>query len=237
MKRSFMQMLIGTLCLLGVVQSTLAEKKKLTYRMTSGRGGGDNRLLQPLPSIEGWLDDEHYLERRTDDTGQAKLYSVSARDGKASLFFDYEAWKNKLPAGISIERALQHSSDFIHFLFNKDNDLYYYNTRTGVQKRLTNSAAAEQTPRFSPNYEYVAYTREHNLYVVEVASCAEKQLTHDGSEVILNGYNSWIMKRCTTERIRHFGGRRTAKGSPSFATTIPPYLFLRFAVPTVFMAS
>jgi dipeptidyl-peptidase 4 len=192
MKRTYRIMVIAALVLLGVVQVTMAEKKKLTYRMTSGRGGGDHRLLQPLPTIEGWLDDAHYLERKSDDKGQAKLNSVSAVDGKVSVFFDFEAWKDKPAAGFSIERALQHSNDYVHFLFNKDNDLYYYNTRSGIHKRLTNSSAAEQTPRFSPNYQYVAYTREHNLYVVDVASATEKQLTQDGSEVILNGYNSWI---------------------------------------------
>lgn len=182
-----------TLMLLSVLLSTAAaQKKKLTYRMSSGRGGGDIRLLQSLPAIEGWLDDQRYLERKTDDKGHARLYAVSAQDGKATEFFNFDSINTRLPAGFSSERALQHSEDYVHFLFNKDNDLYYYCRTSGVHKRLTDTPAPEQTPAFSPDYRHVAYTREHNLYVVDVATAVEKQLTRDGSEVVLNGYNSWV---------------------------------------------
>jgi dipeptidyl-peptidase 4 len=46
---------------------------------------------------------------------------------------------------------------------------------------------------FSPDKKWVAYTKkDNNLYVTELATKNETQLTTDGSEVILNGYASWV---------------------------------------------
>lgn len=45
----------------------------------------------------------------------------------------------------------------------------------------------------SPNKQWAAYTKkDHNLYMMELASKKETRLTTDGSETILNGYASWV---------------------------------------------
>ena len=38
----------------------------------------------------------------------------------------------------------------------------------------------------------IAFTRNNDLYVVDIASGAETRLTFDGTELILNGYASWV---------------------------------------------
>ena len=45
---------------------------------------------------------------------------------------------------------------------------------------------------FSPDSTKLAFTRDNDLYVVDIASGVETRLTHDGSDVILNGYASWV---------------------------------------------
>lgn len=45
---------------------------------------------------------------------------------------------------------------------------------------------------FSPDASKIAYTKENNLYVYDAASGKEKQLTTDGSNLILNGWASWV---------------------------------------------
>lgn len=45
---------------------------------------------------------------------------------------------------------------------------------------------------FSPDVSKMAFTRDNDLWVVDIASKAETRLTFDGSEVILNGYASWV---------------------------------------------
>ncbi len=45
---------------------------------------------------------------------------------------------------------------------------------------------------YSPDSTMLAFTRDNDLYVVDIASGKEKRLTFDGSDVILNGYASWV---------------------------------------------
>ncbi|MBO7192553.1 MAG: DPP IV N-terminal domain-containing protein [Bacteroidales bacterium] len=45
---------------------------------------------------------------------------------------------------------------------------------------------------YSPDSTKLAFTRDNDLYVVDVASGKETRLTFDGSDVILNGYASWV---------------------------------------------
>lgn len=45
---------------------------------------------------------------------------------------------------------------------------------------------------YSPDSTKIAFTRDNDLYVVEIADGREIRLTFDGSDVILNGYASWV---------------------------------------------
>lgn len=44
----------------------------------------------------------------------------------------------------------------------------------------------------SPDASKLAFTRFNDLYVVDLATKKETRLTYDGSDVILNGYASWV---------------------------------------------
>ena len=45
---------------------------------------------------------------------------------------------------------------------------------------------------YSPDSTKLAFTRDNDLYVVDIATGVETRLTYDGSDVILNGYASWV---------------------------------------------
>ena len=45
---------------------------------------------------------------------------------------------------------------------------------------------------YSPDSTHLAFTRNNDLYVVDIATGKETRLTYDGSDVILNGYASWV---------------------------------------------
>ena len=45
---------------------------------------------------------------------------------------------------------------------------------------------------YSPDSTKIAFTRNNDLYVVDIASGVETRLTFDGTELILNGYASWV---------------------------------------------
>lgn len=45
---------------------------------------------------------------------------------------------------------------------------------------------------YSPDSTLLAFTRDNDLYVVDIATGAERRLTSDGTDLILNGYASWV---------------------------------------------
>ena len=45
---------------------------------------------------------------------------------------------------------------------------------------------------YSPDQTKLAFTRDNDLYVVDIETEVETRLTFDGSDVVLNGYASWV---------------------------------------------
>ena len=45
---------------------------------------------------------------------------------------------------------------------------------------------------YSPDSTKLAFTRDNDLYVIDIASQKEVRLTSDGTDLILNGYASWV---------------------------------------------
>ncbi len=45
---------------------------------------------------------------------------------------------------------------------------------------------------YSPDSTKLAFTRDNDLYVIDIASGRETRLTNDGTDLILNGYSSWV---------------------------------------------
>lgn len=52
--------------------------------------------------------------------------------------------------------------------------------------------AAAVNPCYSPDSTKIAFTRDNDLYVYDVDTERETRLTEDGSDVVLNGYASWV---------------------------------------------
>lgn len=192
--KCYFSMLILTIFILAFQISTVwAQKKKLTYDQAFQRG--EPQLLSSLPRFQGWLDDEHYLELKMDEEGENggfKLMKINVTTAEASIYFDEEKYRDKLPKGFSLQAREDRTEDYSGFIFNRDNNLYYFSTQTEAFKQLTATPAPEQNPRLSPNGKFVAYTRDHNLYALEIDSGLERQLTDDGSDTIYNGWASWV---------------------------------------------
>ncbi len=69
---------------------------------------------------------------------------------------------------------------------------WYYNRATGELKELS-PEGNEQVATFSPDGSHAAFVRANNIYVVELASGAVKQVTFDGKrDEIINGHADWV---------------------------------------------
>jgi dipeptidyl-peptidase-4 len=75
-------------------------------------------------------------------------------------------------------------------VYQKSNDLFIKIGNDEIQ--LTSDKDKEINPTMSPDGNYVAFTKNNDLYSVNILSKKETKLTNDGSDVILNGYASWV---------------------------------------------
>jgi dipeptidyl-peptidase-4 len=77
-------------------------------------------------------------------------------------------------------------------LMRVGDDLYHYDLKTTTLVRLTDAPGYEEDPAFSPDGRLVAFTRDGNLFVVDVATQRERQLTTDGGPARFNGRLDWV---------------------------------------------
>ena len=77
---------------------------------------------------------------------------------------------------------------------NTRGDYWLLDRATRTLRRI-GGAAPESSLMFakiSPDGLRIAYVREHNLFVETMADGAIQQLTHDGSDIIINGTSDWV---------------------------------------------
>ena len=62
----------------------------------------------------------------------------------------------------------------------------------------------ERNPKLSHDERRIAYTKNHDLYVYDLALSKEKRLTFDGAESIYNGWASWVYYEEILGRASHY---------------------------------
>jgi dipeptidyl-peptidase-4 len=67
-----------------------------------------------------------------------------------------------------------------------------YDFRTGKLTPVSRKHGLQMFAKVSPDGRKVAFVRDNNLYVTDLASGREEQLTADGSENIINGTTDWV---------------------------------------------
>src|SRR5574344_1539270 len=76
-------------------------------------------------------------------------------------------------------------------VFIKDGDIVY-SDENGVEKRVTKTDCEEKNPEISPDGKKIAFTRDNDLYSVSVDGSGEMRYTFDGTDLIMNGWASWV---------------------------------------------
>lgn len=160
--------LLTALLILMVHQALHAQLKPLTgdqYFKNNFKG-----IVVSTPPPMYWLDDRNFVQVK-----DGKRWVIDAKTGK-----EREA----------TERDTRKKEDAYPTVFTKDNDIFVKYAEKEI--RLTNDAEKEFNPTISPDSQYVAFTKKNDLYAVEIKSQKIQRLTFDGSELILNGYASWV---------------------------------------------
>ncbi|MDB5229932.1 MAG: family peptidase, partial [Chitinophagaceae bacterium] len=153
------------------------QKQLTTSQMLSGssrRGGGSadtKTIIKDIPRVTGWADDTHYMLSRSKEGGGFETVAVDVKTGAEQPYIPPVERK----ASVSIK-----SSDV------------FYKSEDGKEKQLTNNKDEEKNPTLSPDGQKVAFTRNNDLYTLDVTSGKETRLTSDGTDLIYNGWSSWV---------------------------------------------
>ncbi len=151
---------------------TYAQQKEISMaQLVTGKA--PNGFYKPLPSVIEWLNNNQVLLlQRGEKREDAQTFLFDIPSGK---MLSYTA-----PAQLKPDKAVT----------EMNHDLYLF--VNGTPTRITNDTAQEHNPTFSPDSNYIAYTKNNNLYSYNIAAQKETQLTFDGSATTLNGYASWV---------------------------------------------
>ena len=203
-RRHSRPLFLALAALLTAVVSADAQQKLLTL----------DDLYDPVKKVDFggaqptglvWLDDQTYLWPKSSGTGRDRTVEwlkVNAATGTTSPFFDQAKMAAALAtvAGVSEAdaKSLARRTSYTWnpsrsaILLSIGDDLYHYETGAARVTRLTSDPGEERDAAYSPDGRLVAFTRDANLYVVEVGSGRERQLTVDGSPQRLNGRLDWV---------------------------------------------
>lgn len=121
-----------------------------------------------------WADDTHYYETQKDKNGEDVRMLVDVVTGKAKKAKTQKTAETKPMQSVRVENG------------------NIYLSSSEDKRQLTANPGLERNPRFSNNRERIAFTRDHDLYVIDVESGLERRLTLDGDSLIYNGYASWV---------------------------------------------
>lgn len=167
--RNLLRPALALLLLLVASNGLRAQTQQLTdEQILKGNFEG---IVQDLPRVFQWTDETHFvLGRPAEGEGWDRVL-VNAETGEEETYSP--------PEESPQVRVITEEGD----LYLLDGD---------ERRRLTETEEAENNPTLSPDEEKVAFTRSRDLYVIHLDSGKEQRLTSDGSDVIYNGWSSWV---------------------------------------------
>jgi dipeptidyl-peptidase-4 len=170
----FKRLLVALLA--GCSLVAVAQKKDFNYTELMQNKLPKN-FTNPLPVVVRWTDDDHViLNRRVHPDSSARQFVMDVKTGT----FTEPTWGKGQTTATTTGKSI----------VSRSNDLYY--KHNGVEVRLTSNKEEEKNPTFSPDSNYIAYTRNNNLFTYNLSTLKETQLTTDGTNTTLNGYASWV---------------------------------------------
>ena len=169
-----MKKLIFLLSLTGFIQANAQQKQLTEAQMLRG---ARTAVTSTLPQVLGWVDDNQLLiNKKIHPDSTAKVYLLDGKSGKMTLASADLLKKEAAPITTVAIRA---------------NDIYL-NVAGQDPKRLTQTEETEINPTLSPDQQWVAFTRKNDLYSIHIPTGKEYRITTDGTDLILNGYASWV---------------------------------------------
>ncbi|MCF2949040.1 DPP IV N-terminal domain-containing protein [Paraglaciecola aquimarina] len=156
-----------------------------------------------------------FLQGKKDDYERLDIWEYDISSGKTQLLFDSNNLQSA-PAELSDEEkarrermrlsgtgivSYQWAKDGKSLLFPLDGDVFHYSLGAKKAKQLLDTQAFETDIKLSPQGNFISYVREQNLFIQNMDSGRETQLTFDGKDNIKNAMAEFVaqeeMKRMT----------------------------------------
>ena len=172
-----------------------AEKKPVTLDVVGqgGRGSfdpGGAPNWAPDGKRFAYLKSKQVMLYDVSAKSERELFSLSALQAVATKALEPERfdWQNRRVR----QDSLQWSADGKHILLATEGDIFLWHMDTGKWDQLTATPVIEADPKLSPDGKRVSFRREHDLYVLDIASRKTTRLTSDGRPTLLNAELDWV---------------------------------------------
>ncbi|MFH0999452.1 MAG: S9 family peptidase [Bacteroidota bacterium] len=97
--------------------------------------------------------------------------------------YSFNSTETQILLATNTESIYRHSSK---------SDFYVYDIPSKSMKKVSNGGK-QRLAAFSPDGSKIAFVRDNNIFMVDLATFEEKQITHDGKEEkIINGTSDWV---------------------------------------------
>jgi dipeptidyl-peptidase 4 len=90
------------------------------------------------------------------------------------------------------EEPIQWGPSGKELLVSTGGDIFVWHMDTGKWDQLTATPVTEHDAKLSPDGKSVAFRRNHDLYVLDIATKKETRLTTGGSDTLRNGETDWV---------------------------------------------
>jgi len=168
-------------------------QKKLTVEEIYGTSTFSSRTLDQVR----WTPDGKaftYYETE-DETGRRIIKRHDLKSGRVEILIDSESADVLEDPGREKRFTIPNyhwSPTGENILLPSGDDLFLFDVKTESVRRLTEDDAEERDPTFSPDGQKIAYLKYYNLFVLDVDTGEEIQLTEQGWKDLLIGRFDWV---------------------------------------------
>ncbi|WP_444928501.1 DPP IV N-terminal domain-containing protein [Microbulbifer sp. SSSA002] len=147
-----------------------------------------------------------FLRGRAEDYNRYDLWEYNLKEGQSRVLVNSDSLHSGSETLSDEEKARRErqriygsgimeyswSEDGRALLFPLAGDIYYYDLKDRSSRRLTATETFETDVKVSPEGRFVSFIRDQNIFIVDLHTGKEKQLTSDGDEHIKNGMAEFV---------------------------------------------
>jgi dipeptidyl-peptidase-4 len=182
-----------------LVSLGFAQKKNFTVKEIFTNRDFYGKSLQGVKWFDGG--EKYSYVKFNEKTFTSDLYEHDVKTGEEKLILTSNELRKDSTAKPFRISYYKWSSDnqyilftsFLHYRYSKPGgDIILYNVKNKSVIRIEQNNDEIWVPELSPDNKKIAFVKNDNLFVYDIATSKEKQLTFDGDGTILNGHFDWV---------------------------------------------